>query len=189
MTDKKLAYILVIGGLLGLYASFTLTVDTIKLLEDPNVSLPCNINPLVSCKSVATAWQSRVFGFPNPILGVAAFSALFVIGVMLLNGGKPNRNFWLLVNYGNIASMLFVLWFIYQSVFKIGSLCIYCMAVWAVTWPIFLYTLIWSQKEEHLRLGESFSRSLAKHHLALLIGWYLLIILLILIRFREFFFA
>jgi uncharacterized membrane protein len=166
-----------------------LTIDTIKLIEDPNIELPCNINPLLSCKSVASTWQSEIFGFPNPLLGIIAFSMLLVIGILLQNGGKLTKNFWILANYGNLASILFVIWFIYQSVYKIGSLCLYCMTVWTVTWPIFLYTLIWSSGENYINLGDKLSKLLYKHHTAIFIGWYLIIILLILIRFREYFLA
>lgn len=189
ITDKKFFYILIFGALIGLFASFTLTIDTIKLIENPNVELPCNINPILSCKSVASTWQSKIFGFPNPLLGIVAFSMLLTVGILLQNGGKPTKNFWILVNYGNLASILFVLWFIYQSVYKIGSLCLYCMTVWAVTWPIFLYTLIWSSSENYINLGDRFSKFLYRNHIVIFVSWYLLLILLILTRFREYFFS
>jgi hypothetical protein len=50
------------------------------------------------------------------------------------------------------------------------------MITWAVTWPIFLYTIF-----------NYFS--IQKNRLAVLIGWYLLIILIILFHFRDFFFS
>lgn len=189
ITNKKLSYILIFCSLIGLIASFVLTIDTIKLIENPNVELPCNINPILSCKSVASTWQSKIFGFPNPLLGIVAFSMLLTVGILLQNGGKPTKNFWILVNYGNLASILFVLWFIYQSVYKIGSLCLYCMTVWAVTWPIFLYTLIWSSSENYINLGDRFSKFLYRNHIVIFVSWYLLLILLILTRFREYFFS
>src|SRR5574343_1675561 len=121
--QKTFPYILIIGSIIGLLASFVLTVDTIKLIGNPDVQLPCNINPFISCTSVASTWQSKVFGFPNSLLGITAFSMLFAVGVMLLSGGRSKKPLWLLVNVGTLAAMIFVIWFFFESVYRIGSLC------------------------------------------------------------------
>ena len=39
---------LVVLGAIGLAASFTLLVDKIKLLQDPNFTPSCDINPVLS---------------------------------------------------------------------------------------------------------------------------------------------
>lgn len=187
--QKVFPYILIVGSIIGLLASFLLTLDTISLIKNPTAELPCNINPFVSCTSVATTWQSEVFGFPNTLLGITAFAMLFAVGVMLLSGGRSKKPLWLLVNLGVLAAMVFVLWFFYQSVYNIGSLCIYCMIVWAVTWPLFLYTTIWNFRENHFNFGQSFFRFVSNNHLPILIAWYLIIIFLILFQFKDFFFA
>lgn len=203
MTIKKIfPYILIIGSLIGFYASFVLTTDTIKLIKNPAAELPCNLNPFVSCTSVATTWQAEVFGFPNSLLGIVAFSMLFAIGTMLYFGGSNSslldkisgensarKPLWLLVNLGTLAAIIFVMWFFYQSVYNIGSLCIYCMIVWAVTWPIFLYTTIWNFKEGHFGFKFPFLDFISRNHIQILIVWYLIIIFLILFHFRYFFFA
>lgn len=203
MTIKKsLPYILIIGSVIGFLASFVLTLDVIKLIANPDVVLPCNLNPFISCTSVATSEQASVFGFPNSLLGITAFAMLFAIGIMLLFGGsnsslldkmtgenRARRPLWLLVNLGTLASMIFVMWFFYQSVYNIGSLCIYCMIVWSVTWPIFLYTTIWNWREGHFKFFPSFFQFVSKYHIQILITWYLLIIFLILFQFRYFFFS
>mgnify|MGYP001609861800 FL=1 len=197
--QKSFPYILIIGSIIGLLASFLLTVDTIKLIGNPDVELPCNINPFVSCTSVATTWQAEVFGFPNSLLGITAFAMLFAVGVMLFSGGRSKKPLWLLVNLGTLAAMVFVMWFFYESVYNIGSLCTYCMITWVVTWPLFLYTTIWNFKENHFALSslkikqqriiDSIGHFISRHHIQILIVWYLIIILLILLRFRDFFFA
>ena len=198
--QKSFHYILIIGSIIGLLASFVLTVDTIKFIENPDVNLPCNINPFVSCTSVATTAQSKIFGFPNSLLGIVAFSMLFTIGVMLLSGGRAKKPLWLLVNLGTLAAMIFVMWFFYESVYVIGSLCIYCMITWAVTWPLFLYTTIWNFREEHFQITHpipllqqervnKFFHFVSRNHIQILIVWYLATILLILVHFRDFFLA
>jgi len=194
--QKSYPYILIIGSIIGLLASFVLMLNTINLIKNPNIDLPCDISPFVSCTSVSNAWQSQIFGFPNPLLGIVGFSMLLAIGAMLLSGyptsqsfegtSRARKSFWLLVNFGSLVSMAFVVWFFYQSVYSIGSLCIYCMAIWTVTWPIFLYTTLWNFKEEHLKL--SFLNFISCHHITILIVGYLIMILLILSHFRDFFF-
>ena len=200
--NKTYPYILIIGSIIGFLASFVLTVDVIRLTANPDVELPCNLNPFVSCTSVATSEQASVFGFPNSLLGITAFSMLFAVGIMLLFGGsnsslldkvtgenRARRPLWLLVNLGTLAAMIFVMWFFYQSVYNIASLCIYCMIVWSVTWPIFLYTTIWNFREDHFKFSCSPLRFVSKYHLQTLTALYIVGILLILFQFRYFFFS
>ena len=94
--QKSYPYILIVGSIIGLLASFVLTVDTIDLIKNHDVNLPCNINPFVSCTSIANTWQSQVLGFPNSLLGITAFAMLFAVGVMLLSGGRSKNlfGFW-----------------------------------------------------------------------------------------------
>jgi uncharacterized membrane protein len=187
--QKSYPYILIVGSVIGLLASFILTVDTIKFIENPNVSVLCNINPLISCTSIAKEWQSHVLGFPNSLLGILAFSMLFAIGIMLISGGRSKKPLWLLVNLGTTAAMLFVMWFFFESVYRIGALCLYCMITWAVSWPLFLYTTVWNYRENHFNFWPSFFHFISKYHIQILIAWYAIILLLILFQFRNFFFA
>lgn len=195
---KFYPWILIVGSLVGLIASFLLTLDTIKLIANPAIDIPCNISPFVSCTNAALSWQGEIFGFPNSILGMIAFSMLLAVGVMLFSGGRSRKPLWLLVNLGALASVIFVIWFIYQSLYNLGTLCIYCMVVWVVIWPIFLYTTIWNYKEDHFKFlslkartqekVDKFFGFIARNHVHFLIGWYVIIFILILIRFRDFFF-
>ncbi len=204
--QKSYPYILIIGSIVGLLASFLLTNTTIDLIRNPAAQVPCNINPFVSCTSVTTAWQAEVFGFMNSLLGITAFAMLFAMGLMLLFGGsdsgvldklngqnRARKPLWLLVNLGTLAAMIFVMWFFYQSVYNIGSLCVYCMTTWAVTWPIFLYTTIWNYKENNFSIiglsKSSFLDFVSKNHVPILIAWYAIITLLIIFQFRDFFLA
>lgn len=197
--QKSYPYILIIGGIVGLVASFVLTIDIIKLSANPGTPLPCNLNPFISCTTVATSPQASIFGFPNPLLGLISFSMLLAIGVMLFSGGRSKKPLWLLVNLGTLAAMIFVMWFFFQSVYRIGSLCLYCMVVWLVTWPIFLYTTIWNFKENHFTFVNLKSKTqslintighfISNNHVLILVLWYLLIIFFILFHFRDFFFS
>lgn len=78
--------LLLVTGVLGLLASAMLTIDKIKILEDPNFVPGCSLDPTISCGSVMQSWQGSVFGFPNPLIGIASFSVVIVAGVLTLGG-------------------------------------------------------------------------------------------------------
>lgn len=135
------AILLVVGGVIGWLASFQLLIERIDTLKDPSYVPSCNISPLVSCGPNMASWQGSVFGFPNPILGVACFVAPIVVGVALLSGARFARWFVALFALGMLAGVSFVGWLISQSVYVLGTLCPYCMVVWSVVIPLFWYTL------------------------------------------------
>src|SRR3989344_160278 len=184
--NKTYPYILIVGSLIGLLASFFLMLDTITLIKNPTAEIPCNLNPFISCGNAILSEQGQVFGFPNPLLGIVSFSMLLAIGIMLLSHSRSRKPLWLLVNLGTLASMIFVVWFFYQSLYNLGTLCLYCMVVWVVTWPIFLYTTIWNYREKHLP-ENSVLKFVSKNHIPILAIVYALGIILILFRFRDFF--
>lgn len=133
---------LIIAGVLGWWAAFALTMDKFALLMDPDAILECNISPLVQCGANLDSWQGSVFGFPNPILGLAGWVAPIVVGVAILAGARFARWFWWLFEAGMLFAMGFVIWLISQSIFVLGTLCPWCMLTWAVTIPTFYVVTI-----------------------------------------------
>ncbi len=67
-----------IAGVIGLAAAFTLTVEKIEILINPAYVPSCSINPVLSCGSVMITPQASVFGFPNPLIGIVAFTVVVV---------------------------------------------------------------------------------------------------------------
>jgi uncharacterized membrane protein len=183
----RIAWLFLITGLVGFLASFILTIDTIKVLQNPHYVPACNINPIISCGSVMKTAQSSVFGFANSLIGVAGFAMLIAIGVAIAAGAKFKRWFWLGLQVCLLLGLLFVHWLIYESVYRIGSLCPYCMAVWLATIPACWYLLIYNLKQKNLKLSDKLSAFLIKHHTDILAVWFLLIIGLILKRFWYYF--
>ncbi|MEU3493704.1 vitamin K epoxide reductase family protein [Kitasatospora cineracea] len=51
----------------------------------------CNINPILSHGSVMRTGQASAFGFPDPLIGVAAFAVVVTVGVVLLTGARLPR--------------------------------------------------------------------------------------------------
>lgn len=178
--------VLIVGGLLGLYAAYTLTVDKIHLLEDPGFVPSCNINPILSCLNVMSSDQSNAFGFPNPFLGLTGFAAVIVVGFTLLAGGKMASWYWRLFNLGALFGFIFNHYLIWQTLYNIGSLCLWCMLVWIVTWPILLYTTLYNVQHRHITLNGNMKKLymfVDENHLAILFAWYIIIAMLILERF------
>ena len=181
--------LLSIGGGIGLLAASVLLVEKIAVLEDPTYVPTCSINPILSCGSVMTSSQAEAFGFPNPILGVAGFSAVTVIGVATLAGAAMRMWFWIGLQAGATFGVMFIHWLAFQSIYRIGALCPYCLVVWAVTIPIFWYTTLWN-----LRTLGSGGPSLLRRaadavwslHAPLLTAWFLAIAAAITIRFWDY---
>jgi uncharacterized membrane protein len=132
-----LKWLLTLGGAVGLWASAVLTIDKIKILEDPSYISNCDINSIFSCGEIVNTSQASVFGFPNTLIGIASFSVLITIGIILLSGVPLPR--WILggIVFGSGISTIFVTWLAYQSIFVIGALCAYCIVAWGMTLPIF----------------------------------------------------
>ena len=68
-----------------------LTIDRIKLLTDPQVALVCDISPFVTCGPVMSSRAGALFGFPNPLLGIAGFALAGTTGMVLLAGARLAR--------------------------------------------------------------------------------------------------
>jgi uncharacterized membrane protein len=181
-----LPYFFIGAGLIGLFASFELTIQSMAVLSDPDYIPPCNISPFLSCSAVMDSWQSTLFGFPNSLLGVVGFPIIVTIGFALLAGAQFKRWFWLGAQMGVTVAVAFVYWFFYQSAFVTNSLCPWCLVFWSVTIPLFWYTTVYNLQESHIRTPRSLAGANAvinKHpHLPLLL-LYGVIILTILIRF------
>ena len=137
VSPRTRGLLLVLGGVLGFVAAFTLTVERIRLLQDPAYVPSCSFNPVLSCGSVMQTEQAAVFGYPNPLLGIAAFAVSVTLGVLVLSRTALPR--WVERGYllGITLGMVFVGWLVVQSLYSIHALCPYCVVVWAVVIPTF----------------------------------------------------
>ncbi len=134
--------LLAAGGGLGLVAALTLTIEKVKLLQDPDYVPSCSINPVLSCGSVMQTPQASAFGFPNPLIGVVTFSVVLTLGVLVTSRVGLPRWVWAGLSVGSLLGAAFVHWLVFQSLYRIGALCPYCMVVWAVTIPLAVWTVL-----------------------------------------------
>ncbi|SHF41754.1 Uncharacterized membrane protein [Streptoalloteichus hindustanus] len=181
--SRIVPWVLAVGGLVGWVASFVLTLERLELLRNPNYIPTCTINTVLSCGSVMQSPQAAAFGFPNPLIGIAAFAVVTTIGVAALGGVRFPRWFWAGLLAGSAAGTVFVHWLMVQSVYDIGALCPYCMVVWVVTIPIFWYTLLHVVGTSRSRTVREVGTVPVRLHWAVLGLWYLLIAFVVLERF------
>lgn len=181
--STALAWLLVVSGALGLLASFVITVDKMKLAENPAFHPACSINPVISCGSVMLSPQASVFGFANPLLGLAAYAAVTATGVALLAGVRYPRWYWLGLNAGMLLGAAFCMWLMTQALYEIGALCLWCCLAWAVTIAMFAYTTLHNLKHRLLPAPRAAVMGLLEFHWVIPVTWYLGIVALIAVRF------
>lgn len=185
----RLGLLLVVAGTVGLIAAAVLLIEKIELIKDPDYVPTCSINPILSCGSVMNTGQAEAFGFPNPIIGIAGFTAVLTTGVAIHAGATFRRWYWLGLQTGVTFGIGFVHWLIFQSLYRIGALCPYCMAVWIVTIPTFVHVTLHNLRVGHLPTPARLDRavSMLNNYAGVVItAWYLTITALIARRFWDY---
>ncbi|HEX8762598.1 MAG TPA: vitamin K epoxide reductase family protein [Candidatus Saccharimonadales bacterium] len=181
--ERTLPWLLIIGGSIGLIAAFIIMVEKIHLLSDPSFSPSCDLNPVISCGSVMASHQSSAFGFPNPLIGLITFPVVITSGVLMAAGAKLKRWYMLGLQAGTVFGLLFVHWLFFQSTYYINALCPYCIAVWIVTITTFWYVFLFNVRSKCIALPARLSSFLQRHHLDILLVWFLILVGLILKHF------
>lgn len=181
---KPSAVWILIAGVVGLAAAATLTIEKIELLLDPSYTPSCSLNPVLSCGSVMVTPQAALFGFPNPLIGIAAFSVVTVTGVLAVTGVRLPRWYWSGLAIGTLLGTVFVHWLIFQSLYRIGALCPYCMVVWAVTVPLLVVSAAIALRPA--LAGNAVGRAVYQWRWSMTALWFTALILLILVRFWDY---
>ena len=177
------AWWVLIAGVIGLIAASTLLIEKIAVLQNPAYVPTCSINPVVSCGSVIITPQAAVFGPPNPLYGVIAFTLVLVTGVLAVGGVRLPRWYWVGLMIGTAAGVVFVHWLIFQSLYRIGALCPYCMVVWSVTVPLLVVV---SSIALRPLAANPLARNVYHWRWPLVVLWFTAVLLAILVRFWDF---
>ncbi|MCT1886335.1 vitamin K epoxide reductase family protein [Dietzia cinnamea] len=185
-TDRWIGVLLAIGSAIALVASFQLSLDKIRLLENPDYTPACNFSILMSCKSVINSEQGAAFGFPNPFIGLVGYGIVIAIGVAAASGVRLPRWYWVGTLLGLTFAAGFVHWLAFQSIFSIQVLCPWCMVVWATTIPMFWYTLLHVLAK---LTAARWVRTLQSWHLVPVVVWFLAVAGVILWAFWDFYWA
>lgn len=121
----------VIGAAVGALASFVQVIERIAYGDDPLKSLSCDVNSIFSCSSVFDGWQSSVFGFSNSIMCLLFFGVMLGVGLTGLFGSQVVKGLRLAMQFFSVFFLFFGAWYLHQSAFVIGALCIFCMFCYA----------------------------------------------------------
>ena len=140
------------GGIIGVAAAFLQTTEKIALLKNKDAVLACDLSSVFSCTNVLNAWQSAVFGFPNSLMCLTLFTIFATIALVGLSGGNLPRRLRLGIQALSLFTLGFALWFLAQSIYVIGSLCILCIFCFA---GLLLVNWGWLRLNAHdLPIGE-----------------------------------
>lgn len=128
---------MLVSACLSLLASFVLSANAVKLAANPDYPLPCNINDVVSCTTVARSWQAELFGFPNAFLGLVAEPVVITIAIACLAKVKFPRGIMFAAQVVYTIGVCFAYWLYYQAAFVIKALCPWCLLVTLSTTLVF----------------------------------------------------
>lgn len=122
----------------GLGVSIYLTVAHYL---DPKI-LACSDRGTINCAKVTTSSASKLAGIPVADLGTA-----FFVGLVLLCLPAAWRTSNVLVHRARLAAVTggvaFVVYLVYAELFEVGAICLYCTAVHAITFLLFILVLGW----------------------------------------------
>jgi uncharacterized membrane protein len=128
-------------AIVALLAAFTVMVEKVHLLSNPDYVTSCSLNAIISCSPVMSSPQaSAFFGIPNPLLGISGFSVVACIYFLSFFMKLP-RFVWVINAVGTALALIFCFWLSTQALFVINAICIYCFIVWIMTTVLFWYGL------------------------------------------------
>ena len=187
--DRRLRWLYLAAGAIGLLAAATLLIEKIEILEDPGYVPPWIVAANPGLLVPMTPAEAEICGFPTPLPGTAAFPVVLTPAMALFAGARLARWYWNGLLVGSTAGVVLIHWLMFQSLYRIGALCPYCMAVWVVVIPTFWYTALRQARTSTLIADSPAAgavRLASEYHGVVLTSWYLIIAALITKRFWDY---
>ncbi len=116
---------------IGLLASFVQTIERIDYAKNPKVPLSCDLNAIFSCSNVFDAWQSSVFGFSNSLMCIVFFAVVGAVALAAATGSVIHKNLRFVLHFLSVFFLGFGAWYLWQSTYDIGYICIFCIACYS----------------------------------------------------------
>ena len=176
---KVLPYIFAATGLVGMISSLALTYDKIQVLSNKAYEPSCNINPILSCGSVMKTEQASLFGLPNTVFGLIAFTMLLTFGFLLIGGAVVKRWVWIAAQVAATIGVIFMHYLFFQGVYRIQAICPWCFVIWMITIPTFWYITLYNLQQKYILLPKvlrSAALFMRRNHGTILLVWYVIII-------------
>ncbi len=180
--------VVAIFAVVGLVCSLVLSVEKLRLLENPHAVLPCSLNAFLNCATVMNTPEASLLGFPNSFIGMIAYAALLTLAVAGLFGARFPRSFMALVQIGVTVEIIFAYWLFFDSVYAVRVLCPLCLLVTFSSTMIFASITRYNILEQNLYLAPRMQNAARKwmggqYDKALVAGWIVLMIGLVLVKF------
>lgn len=123
-----------LASLAGIAATVEQILERIALAENPHAKLACNVNKLVSCSDVLLAPQASVLGpIPNSVAGLFMFSVFLTAFAVAASRTNISKGLGRSMQFLMMFMLAFVTWFMWQTAYVIGALCLYCAVIATAT--------------------------------------------------------
>lgn len=153
---------MLVGAVLSLLASLVLSIEAVHLAANPQATLACDLNAVISCGTVNAHWSATLLGFPNAFLGLIAEPVVITVAVAGLAGVKFPRAFMFAAQIGYSLGFAFAMWLFYMSFFVIQALCPWCLLVTATTTFVWFAITRYNIRENNLYLSRNASKTLQR---------------------------
>ena len=127
-----------------------------------------------------------MLGFPNPLLGIIGFTVVLVTGVLAVSKVALPQWYWIGLSVGTLVGAVLVHWLIFQSLYRIGALCPYCMVVWAVSVPLLVVLMSIVFRPVLDRGDSTLARVLYQWRWSIVTLWFTAVFLMIMVRFWDY---
>lgn len=198
MTKKDVKYhtasfwVLLVGSFVALIASFVLSFEELLLIQNPDAVLSCSFNLVLNCSTVMQSAQATFFGdVPNMFLGLMAFPVIITVAVAALWGrARYSRGFLQAMTIGVALGTIFSYWLFFNSLYVIQVLCPWCLVVTTSCTFLLAATLHIGLRENIFRLSSGAMKRVNTfldkgYHQAIVAGWLLLMVALVILKFGE----
>jgi len=115
-----------LAALVGLVLTGVQIMEKLARLANPETPLVCDVSGTLSCSTVLDAWQSRVLGVPNAMVGMVLFTILGSALALSLLGSQLGPAAWRVLWGLSVVFALFSTWFMVQTALVIGAMCLWC---------------------------------------------------------------
>lgn len=191
---RSLFIVMLVFGITGLIASFTLAVEEFHLIKNPDTVLSCTINLVLNCSTVMQTWQASVFGFPNMFIGLMAFPIVILVATLGLLNAKLPRWFWIKAQIWYLLGAIFAYWLFFNSLYDIEVLCPWCLIVTFSTTLLLASLTSYNLQENTFNFSKKTNKRIQSfmnsgYHKLIVAAWIVAMIALVVLKFGADLFA
>jgi len=186
--------VMLVFGIIGLIASFVLSVEEVHLLKNPDAVLSCSINLVLNCGEVMKTGQATAFGFPNMFIGLMGFPVVIMIALLGLSRVAFPRWFAIGMEFGILFWTGFAYWLFFNSVYVIQILCPWCLIVTFSMTMLLVASTYYTIRRNTFELPRDVIATLKKfldkgYYQLIVASWFVLMIALVILKFGDGLFA